>query len=530
MFFQSILLLIPVFRRRQLENERGGNSGVDIVVAPPGPYLQHVKQKLEHGIQVAAQNCYKVAKGAFTGEISPEMIKDVGATHVIIGHSERRHVFGEKDALIAEKASHALSAGLGVIYCIGEKLEEREAEKTKEVNFTQLEALLSVNNLDWTKIVLAYEPVWAIGTGKTATPEQAQEVHEWIRGFLGERISQEVAQKTRIIYGGSVTSENCNDLAAKPDIDGFLMDTGPLKLLRKKFSIDWRQTEAIEKANKKKSANARVFAFEDPSFKPGCRKECPVHARHFYELIVERVPCRLYFDLEFAREFNQGVDALNMLDDFLRICCDTLLRICHIKSEVHADMRRRGTDTRRRNVVSGQFGSQTCCHAHLQRFGEGKALHCPDRNFRLFQSSKCGKEETLRLADYCTFYDYYGRCKMRIGPQNAQIFLDSLITPFNFDIMQIIDTDENLEIQQMTKTTHRKLADAGQCQLSVQQKAHQNCADGSGSSPESISIYGASCNNANTVECGGGPPPSPFPLLDQFMLCKFRAFTPQTKR
>uniref|UniRef100_A0A183C1W7 Triosephosphate isomerase n=1 Tax=Globodera pallida TaxID=36090 RepID=A0A183C1W7_GLOPA len=212
-----------------LLNQSGGNSGVDIVVAPPGPYLQYVKQKLEHGIQVAAQNCYKVAKGAFTGEISPEMIKDVGATHVIIGHSERRHVFGEKDALIAEKASHALSAGLGVIYCIGEKLEEREAEKTKEVNFTQLEALLSVNNLDWTKIVIAYEPVWAIGTGKTASPEQAQEVHGWIRGFLGEKISQEVAQKTRIIYGGSVTSENCNDLAAKPDIDGFLVGGASLK-------------------------------------------------------------------------------------------------------------------------------------------------------------------------------------------------------------------------------------------------------------------------------------------------------------
>ncbi|CAJ0579986.1 unnamed protein product, partial [Mesorhabditis spiculigera] len=201
---------------------------VDVVVAPPAPYLTYVKEHLKCGAKVAAQNCYKVEKGAFTGEISPAMIKDLGLEWVILGHSERRHVFGETDDLIADKTVHALGAGINVIFCIGEKLEEREAGKTKEVNFRQLEAIVA-KNVDWSRIVIAYEPVWAIGTGVTASPEQAQEVHDWIRQFLKEKVSEEMAASTRIIYGGSVTADNCNDLATRPDIDGFLVGGASLK-------------------------------------------------------------------------------------------------------------------------------------------------------------------------------------------------------------------------------------------------------------------------------------------------------------
>ncbi|KAF7640350.1 PPIase cyclophilin-type domain-containing protein [Meloidogyne graminicola] len=206
-----------------LLNNSSGNASVDIVVAPPAPYLHYVVQNLKHGMQVAAQNCYKVPSGAFTGEISPAMIKDLGANFVILGHSERRHVFGENDHLISEKAAHAFDSGINVIYCIGEKLEEREGNKTKEVNFRQLDALLKLPNIDWKKVVIAYEPVWAIGTGKTASPEQAEEVHKWIRDYLEEKVSKEIGQSTRIIYGGSVTAGNCEELAKQPDVDGFLI-------------------------------------------------------------------------------------------------------------------------------------------------------------------------------------------------------------------------------------------------------------------------------------------------------------------
>lgn len=201
---------------------------VDVVVAPPAPYLMYVKDKVKAGIQVSAQNSYKVAKGAFTGEISPAMIKDLGLHWVILGHSERRHIFGETDELIAEKVVHAIETGLEVIFCCGEKLDEREAGKTKEVNFRQVQALID-KKVDWAKVVIAYEPVWAIGTGKTASPEQAQEVHDWIRQFLKEKVSADVADKTRILYGGSVTAGNAADLAKKPDIDGFLVGGASLK-------------------------------------------------------------------------------------------------------------------------------------------------------------------------------------------------------------------------------------------------------------------------------------------------------------
>ncbi|OCT71375.1 triosephosphate isomerase-like [Xenopus laevis] len=204
------------------------NADTEVVCGAPSIYLDFARQKLDTKIAVSAQNCYKVAKGAFTGEISPAMIKDCGVTWVILGHSERRHVFGESDELIGQKVAHALSEGIAVIACIGEKLDQREAGITEKVVFEQTKVIAD-NVKDWSKVVLAYEPVWAIGTGKTATPEQAQEVHKKLREWLKTNVSEDVAQSVRIIYGGSVTGGTCKELSAQPDIDGFLVGGASLK-------------------------------------------------------------------------------------------------------------------------------------------------------------------------------------------------------------------------------------------------------------------------------------------------------------
>jgi len=200
----------------------------EVLVSPPALYLDFVRQKLNPKFHVAAQNCYKKEKGAFTGDISPAMIKDNGGDYVILGHSERRNVFGETDELIGEKVKHALESGLFVLPCIGEKLEEREAGKTTEVVFNQLKHIAD-NISDWSKVVIAYEPVWAIGTGKTASKEQAQEVHAQLRKWLADNVSASVAESTRILYGGSVNGANAKDLASQPDIDGFLVGGASLK-------------------------------------------------------------------------------------------------------------------------------------------------------------------------------------------------------------------------------------------------------------------------------------------------------------
>ncbi|VDO41602.1 unnamed protein product [Brugia timori] len=243
---------------------------VDVVVAPPAPYLSYVKEKVKNGIEVSAQNCYKVEKGAFTGEISPAMIKDLGLHWVILGHSERRHIFGESDELIAEKVLHAVDSGLQTIFCCGEKLDEREAGKTKAVNFRQLQAVID-KKANWNKIVIAYEPVWAIGTGKTASPEQAQEVHGWIREFLKEKVSADVAQKTRILYGGSVTAENAAELAKKPDIDGFLV-------------ITMSNIYVNEPATSGKICMKTTVGDIDIEL---WSKECPLACRNFIQLCME---------------------------------------------------------------------------------------------------------------------------------------------------------------------------------------------------------------------------------------------------
>ncbi|KAI3361162.1 hypothetical protein L3Q82_013353 [Scortum barcoo] len=209
---------------------------VEVVCGAPSIYLDFVRSKLDAKFGVAAQNCYKVSKGAFTGEISPAMINDCGVNWVILGHSERRHVFGESDELIGQKTAHALENGLGVIACIGEKLDEREGGITEKVVFAQTKVIAVQFVLsqtcyvkDWSKVVLAYEPVWAIGTGKTASPQQAQEVHEKLRAWLKTNVSEAVANSVRIIYGGSVTGATCKELASQKDVDGFLVGGASLK-------------------------------------------------------------------------------------------------------------------------------------------------------------------------------------------------------------------------------------------------------------------------------------------------------------
>ncbi|XP_029023730.1 triosephosphate isomerase [Betta splendens] len=219
---ESVEELVSVLNAASLHDE------TDVVCAPPSIYLHFARSILDPKISVAAQNCYKTAKGAFTGEISPAMIRDCGADWVILGHSERRHVFGEGDELTGQKVAHALDSGLGVIACVGETLEEREAGTTEEVVYAQTQ-FIADNVKDWDKVVLAYEPVWAIGTGKTASPEQAQEVHQNLRGWFRANVSDDVADAVRIIYGGSVTAANCRELASQDDVDGFLVGGASLK-------------------------------------------------------------------------------------------------------------------------------------------------------------------------------------------------------------------------------------------------------------------------------------------------------------
>eukprot|EP01005_Ploeotia_sp_CARIB1_P001480 NODE_405_length_867_cov_413.239189_g397_i0.p1 GENE.NODE_405_length_867_cov_413.239189_g397_i0~~NODE_405_length_867_cov_413.239189_g397_i0.p1 ORF type:complete len:262 (-),score=78.57 NODE_405_length_867_cov_413.239189_g397_i0:82-831(-) len=211
----------------QVLNDGKFEHDIDIVVCPTYLQLDFVKNNLKNDkIQIAAQNCI-VKSGAFTGEVSAEQLVDFGLPWVVLGHSERRKIFGETDEGIAEKVAAAQKAGLSVIACIGETLEEREENKTMDVCTTQLKAICGAVQ-DWSKTVIAYEPVWAIGTGKTATPQQAQEVHANLRKWLKENVSETAAQ-SRILYGGSVNEKNCTELYAEADINGFLVGGASLK-------------------------------------------------------------------------------------------------------------------------------------------------------------------------------------------------------------------------------------------------------------------------------------------------------------
>mmetsp|Transcript_8593 Transcript_8593/g.8549 ORF Transcript_8593/g.8549 Transcript_8593/m.8549 type:complete len:259 (+) Transcript_8593:18-794(+) len=201
---------------------------VQVVVAPVSIHLQSARSLLKPEISVSAQNCSLTGPGAFTGEVAAEQIIDLGLSWTILGHSERRTLYGETDDVVSKKVNRALAHGLSVIACFGENLQEREAGVTLDVVARQLTALKE-GITDWSKVVLAYEPVWAIGTGRNATPDQAQEVHAMIRNWLGTNVSAEVAAHTRIIYGGSVTDQNAAQLIAQPDVDGFLVGGASLK-------------------------------------------------------------------------------------------------------------------------------------------------------------------------------------------------------------------------------------------------------------------------------------------------------------
>ncbi len=204
---------------------------VDLAVCPPSVYLEAVGQVLTGSeVGLGAQNMYHEASGAFTGEISAAMLLDVGCRYVILGHSERRHLLGETDEQVNRKALAALSAGLTPIVCVGELLSEREAGQTGEVIRRQFAGSLAGLSADqMRKVVIAYEPVWAIGTGKVATPEQAQEVHLDLRKLIAARYNADLAQTVRIQYGGSVKPANAAELLSQADIDGALVGGASLK-------------------------------------------------------------------------------------------------------------------------------------------------------------------------------------------------------------------------------------------------------------------------------------------------------------
>jgi len=211
-------------------SEMGELDAVDVAVCPPLVYVPQVVGLAEGtALGVGAQNSSEHSSGAFTGEVAPEMLADVGTRYVILGHSERRAMYGETDAIVSDKVKAARSAGLTPILCVGETLEQREADETEAVVRQQLAAVIAGNGIEaFERMVIAYEPVWAIGTGRTASPEQAQEVHAFIRGQL-ESHDARVAQSVRIQYGGSMKPGNAAELLAQPDIDGGLIGGASLK-------------------------------------------------------------------------------------------------------------------------------------------------------------------------------------------------------------------------------------------------------------------------------------------------------------
>ncbi|MCH8171421.1 MAG: triose-phosphate isomerase [Bacteroidetes bacterium] len=201
------------------------NINREVIICPPFTSLTEVSNLLDGTkIELGAQNMHFEDKGAFTGEISADMLKSVGCKYVILGHSERRTIFGESDEIINKKIKQALNAGLIPIFCMGETLEQREDGITNDVINNQVsEGIKELSEEDVNKIIIAYEPIWAIGTGKTATPEQAQEVHKFIRSLLRENFSENTSQNIPILYGGSVKPNNAEDILAKEDIDGALV-------------------------------------------------------------------------------------------------------------------------------------------------------------------------------------------------------------------------------------------------------------------------------------------------------------------
>ena len=209
----------------------GEKINCDVIICPPFTSLSEAASLIKNTVvKLGAQNMYFEENGAFTGEVSASMLKSVGCEYVILGHSERRTIFGEGDELINKKIKKALTSGLKPIFCVGETLQEREGNITKDVIKRQVtEGLKDISANDMDRIILAYEPVWAIGTGKTATPEQAEEVHAFIRDLIKNLYSQSVAESLVIQYGGSVKPDNAKELLSQKDIDGALVGGACLK-------------------------------------------------------------------------------------------------------------------------------------------------------------------------------------------------------------------------------------------------------------------------------------------------------------
>jgi len=210
---------------RGMASALGSVEAVDLAICPPFVYIPGVVEALkDSNIRVGAQNMYFEDNGAFTGEISARMLRDIGCAYVILGHSERRHVMGESDELINAKIVKALNEGLEVMFCVGELLAQRKSDQTTEVVTTQITAgLKDIPRESMSGVTIAYEPVWAIGTGETATPDQAQETHAIIRALIGELYDTELAESIRIQYGGSVKPGNAAELLGCPDVDGALV-------------------------------------------------------------------------------------------------------------------------------------------------------------------------------------------------------------------------------------------------------------------------------------------------------------------
>ncbi len=209
----------------------GGDTRIDVLVAPPFPYLIPVKQAIAgSSVVLGAQNAYFENPGAFTGETSVEMLADCGVKSVILGHSERRHVLGETDAVINKKVKAVLDKGLEVILCVGELLADRDSGNTEAVLDEQMKGgLAAISEDQMARIIIAYEPVWAIGTGRTASPAQAESAHAHLRNWLKSHYNAAVADATRILYGGSVKGDNAPELLGQPNVDGALVGGASLK-------------------------------------------------------------------------------------------------------------------------------------------------------------------------------------------------------------------------------------------------------------------------------------------------------------
>lgn len=205
-------------------------ANCEVIVCVPFTHLTSVNAVLDESlVKLGAENCSEHDKGAYTGEVSAAMVKSTGASHVILGHSERRQYFGENNEQLLAKTKQALENGLTPIFCVGEVLEQRENGTYNDVVNSQVEALFSLSADDFSKIVIAYEPVWAIGTGKTATADQAEDMHANIRNCIAEKYGKEVAENTSILYGGSCKPSNAKELFSKPDVDGGLIGGAALK-------------------------------------------------------------------------------------------------------------------------------------------------------------------------------------------------------------------------------------------------------------------------------------------------------------